>query len=420
MSAGGLSYGGLSSYGGIQLQDVSGWGTNMNIVRDPPKSITTRRVDKVGDTTLISEQSDAALDRVTESILFYPRGQNPAVEVSFSNYGNGGLNSFQQAKTGQTQGYLPNPVNKDGAFRPPVLRQEQLMPLSRQPRLPTTATTKPVFVDYSVGRVISQPDKTREVHQAPMHVQAKPRLVFDVQRTADQPYEVKYVADNPVIRVTANAGHRARDLTTQHVAEPVKGASSLQPHASATANYGSDALANYGSADNNVDTGRFMQDALHSDVQARKSRSAAALDAQRAADLAIRTQDVATVRYSAPKQGHTQVKYIHKELERVRVLPLHAATSNKSQNIHKHVVTSYVMAPDRNMPLASATTAKARQGGEAHITRDRELPPSLAVGGFDGGAVMPTINRMSRVVMSADPAKRQVMRKAAMAKQARG
>ena len=34
----------------ITLPSVEGWGTNLNILRDPPKAVWTRRRDKVSDT----------------------------------------------------------------------------------------------------------------------------------------------------------------------------------------------------------------------------------------------------------------------------------------------------------------------------------------------------------------------------------
>ena len=43
MSAGGLSYSGITNYGKATLPSVDSWGTNMNILKDPPKSITTRK-----------------------------------------------------------------------------------------------------------------------------------------------------------------------------------------------------------------------------------------------------------------------------------------------------------------------------------------------------------------------------------------
>ena len=90
MSAGGLSYSGLVNYGASTLPSVESWGTNMNILRDPPKSIHTRRITKVGETSSITEMIDESGDRAAEAILVYPRGINPMVGVSYSNYGNNG------------------------------------------------------------------------------------------------------------------------------------------------------------------------------------------------------------------------------------------------------------------------------------------------------------------------------------------
>ena len=41
-----LSYTGLTNYGKTALPSVESWGTNMNILRDPPKSIMTRKQNK--------------------------------------------------------------------------------------------------------------------------------------------------------------------------------------------------------------------------------------------------------------------------------------------------------------------------------------------------------------------------------------
>ena len=58
MSAGGLSYSGISNYGKVTLPSVEAGLGSMNILRDPPKSIMTRRIDKVGETSSITEMID--------------------------------------------------------------------------------------------------------------------------------------------------------------------------------------------------------------------------------------------------------------------------------------------------------------------------------------------------------------------------
>ena len=61
----------------VTLPSVESWGTNMNILRDPPKAVWTRRIDKVSQTQeitrLIGEDNG---DRICEMIKVYPRGIN--------------------------------------------------------------------------------------------------------------------------------------------------------------------------------------------------------------------------------------------------------------------------------------------------------------------------------------------------------
>ena len=89
MSAGGLSYSGITNFGRVTLPSVEGWGTNMNILRDPPKSITTRRITKVGETSSITQMIGESGNRACEAIQVFARGVNPSVGVSYNNYGNG-------------------------------------------------------------------------------------------------------------------------------------------------------------------------------------------------------------------------------------------------------------------------------------------------------------------------------------------
>ena len=127
-----LSYSGLTNYGRVTLPSVESWGTNMNILRDPPKSVMTRRIDKVGETSSITQMIDDSGNRACEAIQVYARGVNPCVSVSYNNYGNNGGGGQSGSLTGLSnpiagtgrQAKLPYTIMKDGAFRPPVLTQE--------------------------------------------------------------------------------------------------------------------------------------------------------------------------------------------------------------------------------------------------------------------------------------------------------
>ena len=58
-----ISYHGIVGYGKSTLPSVESWSTNMNILRDPPKSITTRKIDKVGETSEITQMIQESGDR---------------------------------------------------------------------------------------------------------------------------------------------------------------------------------------------------------------------------------------------------------------------------------------------------------------------------------------------------------------------
>lgn len=155
MSAGGLSYSGLRTSSKVTLPSVEMWGTNMNILKDPPRSIHTRRIDKVGQTQSILEAQDESGDRICEMINVYARGVNPMVSVSYDNYSNNGGASSPLANRAAVS--LPYKVEN---VRPPVFRQEDLLPLSRLPRNWFYSYTNPAFPDLVQAEQCSETDKS--------------------------------------------------------------------------------------------------------------------------------------------------------------------------------------------------------------------------------------------------------------------
>jgi hypothetical protein len=109
------------------------------ILREPPKSIHTKKKERVemGDVTYMIRNDDS---RINESISYIARGVNPMVDVSYSNYGGNGAKLTTMATPTATNPYK---IIKDGAFRPPIMTQEDLLPLSRMRRPETSATTNP-------------------------------------------------------------------------------------------------------------------------------------------------------------------------------------------------------------------------------------------------------------------------------------
>jgi hypothetical protein len=175
-----ISYSGIVGYGKASLPSVESWGTNNNILKDPPKSITTRRRDKVGSNSSITEDIDMSGDRVAEAILAYPRGVNPMVGVSYNGQGNAGIGTGQALFTLGRQAKLPYPVMKDGAFRPPLLAPVDLLPLSRMPR--NLTKIDPTICNPDFTKKISCSADKKTFIQKPLKANCQSKVLFNIKK----------------------------------------------------------------------------------------------------------------------------------------------------------------------------------------------------------------------------------------------
>jgi hypothetical protein len=119
-----------NKFGG--LASVDDWTTKgiPNILKNPTISVELPRKSRVGQDNYWLESNEDAGDRLRDTILPFARGVNPMVEVQFQNSGSTLTNNRQTS--------LPYKIQ---AFRPPIVKQEDVLPLSRLPRLSTAMTT---------------------------------------------------------------------------------------------------------------------------------------------------------------------------------------------------------------------------------------------------------------------------------------
>lgn len=219
-----FSYSGLTNYGKATLPSVGNWGQNTNILRDPSRSITTRRIDKVGETSSITSMIDDSANRACEGIRQFALGVDPMVSVSYSNSGNnGGQKSGGITVGGSVQPKLPYGIIKDGAFRPPVRTQIDLLPLSRQPRVWTSSFAQPGFVDFSKKmRVCGTAENTREVKTDTLKTCIRPTAVYQMEvPQVIEAFQLGTAIQSPV-KTSGNSGVRTMDRTTTNVAKPTK------------------------------------------------------------------------------------------------------------------------------------------------------------------------------------------------------
>ena len=197
----------------VTLPSVESWGGSLNILRDPPKSIFTKRIDRVGQTSNITETIDGSTDRA-EGISVYARGVNPMVSVSYDNNSNrGGSMNNGIVAHGGTQASLPYRLMDGGAFRPPIRTEYDLLPLSRQPRAWFSTMSNPGFIDYRKQKYT--PSKFRMVKDMLLKTAEviQPNKSVRIETPIVENYKMKKAINDKHINIEGNSGTIARDIS---------------------------------------------------------------------------------------------------------------------------------------------------------------------------------------------------------------
>lgn len=215
----------------LTLPSVEGGFGSQNIMRDPPRSIVSTYKVKVGEDNRMLDWVDGSGSRVCEGLTHFARGSNPMVSVDYSNRGNNGGQMIRMEGAvgtsqrpiggGGRQAYLPYTVGKDGAFRPPILTPQDLLPLSRMPRLPSkyevNIGSNQTVMDTGLGELYCGKD-LRQVRSDIIKTFIEPKQIFNIELPQERPSETKYVINNKVHarNVGTNNGQE------RHILEPNK------------------------------------------------------------------------------------------------------------------------------------------------------------------------------------------------------
>ena len=396
-----ISYSGITNYGKSSLPSVESWGTNMNILRDPPKSIMTRKIDKVGETSSLTQMVDESGDRSCEAISLYARGVNPSVSVDYGNSGNNGgqhsgIIGSDRSSSGNSvyggQAYLPYRIIRDGAFRPPIQTPFNLLPLSRMPRTNIDTFSNKGFVDFS-KKMMCPGGIFREVKETKIKASVRPTATYKMNSQLIEPFEVKYVIKNPTKfdHQAGVTGRRTQDVTNQVVQDPTKeiNVNPFYVHDVYTNPIGE----NVKYADNShMNTDRYLHDTLHSSVQSKKSRSIQVTPIEDIFDVDIHTKDQMNISYTPIKTGHTKEDHIHKDLELQRRVLSSTMTTNKHRDIYVRSEHEHQAIQKRNRPITHMETnlgTTDRQSSMDLNSREYKLKPTINTGGMTGRGQMP-------------------------------
>jgi hypothetical protein len=215
-----LSYSGIVNYGKVTLPSVDSWGTNMNILKDPPKSVHTRKIDRVGETSAITSAVDDSGDRFSEAINYYARGQNPMVAVSY------GQGQKRSSNSSGGEAFLPYRIARDGAFRPPIWRQEDLLPLSRLPRIWTEVSTQPYNPIFTKRiRDCGTAEDTREVKNHALQVACSVNKTVAAYPNINQPDMKPGIVRDPLapgqVDAPRSCGANASEIVRRMAQRPI-------------------------------------------------------------------------------------------------------------------------------------------------------------------------------------------------------
>lgn len=432
-----ISYSGLRNYGKFTMPSVESWGQDMNILRDPPKGVYTRRIDKVGQTSEIAEMIDGSENRFAEAILPFARGVNPSVSVSYQNL---------TGKAAQQSAKLPYRLTD--AFRPPVMTQYNLQPLSRLPRVWTSSFTKPGFADFSKKmRSCGPGDKMREVKEVSLEGKnVVPNAVYKIETPAKAPYEVKYVIQNDQVgasqRWTApqtinhnpqqssnwKSSAETRDGILHVEAQTAlgdiaRGSSEFagqfnsEPYVSSK-EYTSAHSKHSMRGDSNRNTDYTSYGALHTQnaIQASAGTNIRMPGTTRIEDLhdySAHTKDLLHTNYESQPFMHTGKTLLsEKEMELHRSLPSHYATTNQRSNLERSIAHEYQMPLELNRPTTEAYSGKSALGDSyGQLVRGAKLTPTLSRGELESKPQMPYVDRMQSLVQNAYESDRAILSK---------
>ena len=409
MSSGGISYDCIrGSSRKVTLPSVEMWGTDMNILKDPPKSLFTRRIDKVGQTSEILNMIDDSGDRICEMIKLYPRGVNPSVSVSYSNYGtNGGQNRMAAGTDGNCcskgistvgqQAKLPYRVDIQGAYRAPIRTGFDLLPLSRMPRVWTYAFSNPAMPRYMELTKCDEKDYGKAIKEHIIKSNVTPNAVYNIGNSVENypGYQVKnMIVENP-INVEANSGYRTQDVTSREVKVPTKGVNENYTTTSATAQLGSENRRMNGQ--NNVDVSKYIiEDPNYSNITTNISNRMHVTPLENLDNNnRIVTKDPLHTNHTTSIKGYQRNLDVSHDMELTKNVPNHSLVTNKVTNTQRILEADSTAELERKMPIGVGVT-NCSGIGNTNVFMDREfnyLPKKSKIGSFDNYGSKPRVDR---------------------------
>lgn len=417
----------------VTLPSVESWSTNMNILRDPPRSITTRRIDKVFQNTDITNLVDDSGDRICEGINVYARGVNPMVSVSYdNNSNNSGMSGNVTSFSNRVQARAPYPSFEGGAFRPPIYTQRDLLPLSRLPRAWFGTMSTPGFIDFS--KTQQKPNDFRAIKDMLNIYDIQPNKTANIDKPLVENFKMLNAINNKHISVDANSGYQSTYLSnyTKENADVYKGINDNSINAFAQSNMGQDgvshnlegfsidqnryiqnhlnhqAYSNVSSSNNaqnlsniQMDTSKYLQNTTSIDVVSNLSSDIGSKGLNELYDNGRVSVKDSMIQYntdSGINPGYTFLGDIAQPVLEMRNPQFEVQSKASDSRVYKRIDHENTLEFERNTPLTNFQTniTKLEDFNSINLSsRDyNRLEPQLKKGAFNNVGVKPRIERL--------------------------
>ena len=422
----------------LTLPSIGNW-KNLNIKKDPPKSIHTKRKDKVGSDKLIQELHNSSGDRIEENINYYARGVNPMVKVQYSNY-NG------------TPSRLPYRLDIDKNFKPNMEKSDAILgnlkdnwrfkngtksKINELNRLKNK--TESFSPDFSIDDIepdlvisnsnirkniagpesyeikkgdISKYEKLKDLQMLQRTIgdhldyQVETRKTQNLEKHVEKTYDIEHHIQDKV-KYQTNSGERTRDILQRTNADINENYIDKNYNLiDANTIKGSELTINNDIMKlSSFNTEKYVDDSLKGIYNTNKKES----DYKR---TYIKSKYEEKTKNKTLLQGNIETyknkqkgqDYIHKNIELDKVLPAWKSSTNTSINLQKIIPHEKEIYLDNNRPNTQIQSINRKSIGDDQMNQGKfvKLNPTIERSTFDPRPNMPRQNMVNNYRLKSD------------------
>jgi len=380
----------------MTLYTPSGYGNQHNIMKDPSKSIHTKRKDKVNMGAITELMTQECNDRFQDSITVYARGVDPhggSVMSNAANHAGANINGSTVVNQGK-QASLPYKIMREGDFRFPANKDAltDSLPLSRKVVGNIKTISNPSAYKFATKLLACTRDsKIKNIKESVLKTTVKPTRSYKIEKSAQPTYDVQNHIQNDNIKTSTTSSLNYMDGTTQHIPDEIGGI--IDPELILRGNNNTNmqnikqtpvnilAVNDYVADD--VLTGNF-----NTNVQNIKQTPVNILAVEDYVDEKVKTSQVSNIN-GYKKDGECNYDY-----EFSKNTPKHEAQTNTNDSrINKNIKHENEIVLERNTPSCSANTNNYSNKGTTILTTDKKLKETLTnIGSLECKPTRPSQN----------------------------